>query len=197
MPDAQMSGRFYLVTMRYEEKDDPNVLLVDAACDDRSLTLYSLDAAEDAYPARDLFGEPGRCTPAQAQPEFCLGARRPRRQLISFEDRKIALREAIACDAPPSVAGLNTALGLSPKTLTRQFPDLSQQLSCKHAKHRKMLSDERGKKADTEFRSAVAVLIQSGTPVTKRNVERALGKPMPPWSPYRALYLRFRTDADF
>lgn len=58
MPDAQMSGRFYMVTMLYEDQDDPGVLLVDASCDDRSLTLYSLDAPEDSYPARDMFGEP-------------------------------------------------------------------------------------------------------------------------------------------
>ena len=58
MPDSQMGGRFYVVTMLYEDQDDPSVLLVDASCDDRSLTLYSLDAPEDSYPARDLFGGP-------------------------------------------------------------------------------------------------------------------------------------------
>jgi hypothetical protein len=137
----------------------------------------------------------GRCTPAHSQPVFCLEARRPRRQLICFEARKSALLDAIGRDAPPSVAELNTALGLSDGALDQQFPHLTRRLARTHLAHRAALAKKKREKVDREFRTAVAGLIRAGAPVTRRNIERVLGKPMPPWSAYRQLYKRFRADS--
>jgi len=57
MPDRQMGGRFYTVTLVYGEKE-AIVFLVDVDCDDHTITWYDLDEPDTAYPARDLFGEP-------------------------------------------------------------------------------------------------------------------------------------------
>src|SRR5262245_38884001 len=56
MPDLP-KGRFYVMTLRYEEKE-PFVHLVDADCDKRSLDWHGLDQPNSAYPALDLWGEP-------------------------------------------------------------------------------------------------------------------------------------------
>jgi hypothetical protein len=56
MPDLA-EGRFYLVSLRYDEKD-PSVYLIDTDCEARDVSLYDLDEPESAYPARDFLGDP-------------------------------------------------------------------------------------------------------------------------------------------
>jgi hypothetical protein len=50
-------GRFYLVSLRYDEKS-PSVYLIDTDCKARDVSLYDLDELESAPPARDSFGDP-------------------------------------------------------------------------------------------------------------------------------------------
>lgn len=57
MPDPVMSGRFYLMSMLYDEKE-PSVWLLDVDCDSRKGEWYDLDEPATAAPARNLFGEP-------------------------------------------------------------------------------------------------------------------------------------------
>jgi hypothetical protein len=56
-PDPFMTGRFFTVTLVYDQ-ENPIVFLVDADCEARELELYGLDQPENAFPARDVFGEP-------------------------------------------------------------------------------------------------------------------------------------------
>jgi hypothetical protein len=55
-PDPLMSGRFYLISMSYEERE-PSVHLIDVFCDDREGIWYDLDQPATAPPARSVFGE--------------------------------------------------------------------------------------------------------------------------------------------
>jgi hypothetical protein len=57
MPDPTMDGRFYLMSMIYEEKE-PNVWLLDVDCDSRKGEWYDLDEPATAIPARDVWGDP-------------------------------------------------------------------------------------------------------------------------------------------
>jgi hypothetical protein len=52
-----MSGRFYTITLAYDEKE-PIVWLIDVDCKDHKFTWYDLDQPASALPARDLYGEP-------------------------------------------------------------------------------------------------------------------------------------------
>jgi hypothetical protein len=55
LPDPRMADRFYTVAWTYGKKQ-PEVFLVDADCQTRSLTFFGPDEPEGAEPARDLFG---------------------------------------------------------------------------------------------------------------------------------------------
>ena len=50
-------GRFYLMALRYGEKD-ATVYLLDADCEARNVDRYDLDEPENASPARDYLGDP-------------------------------------------------------------------------------------------------------------------------------------------
>jgi hypothetical protein len=56
-PDPLMRDRFYAVTLTYDEKN-PDVFLLDVACEARKADMYDLDQPESAFPARNLWGEP-------------------------------------------------------------------------------------------------------------------------------------------
>lgn len=54
-PDLS-EGRFYLVVLRYDEKE-PWIYLIDADCTARDVDLYDLDQPDTAMPARNWAGE--------------------------------------------------------------------------------------------------------------------------------------------
>lgn len=57
-PDPLLKGRFYLVSMIYEERNEPDVFLIDVDCEARKGEWYDQDEPDTAFPARTLWGEP-------------------------------------------------------------------------------------------------------------------------------------------
>jgi len=58
VPDPLLQDRFYTISLIYDERESPIILLVDPDCEHRDAILYDLDEPDSTLPALSMWGKP-------------------------------------------------------------------------------------------------------------------------------------------
>jgi hypothetical protein len=107
---------------------------------------------------------------------------RSRQNVPSLQRRREALESALKTDVPPSLTSVGRELGLNPKTLTREHPDLAAKLVRRSKQYRASQRKLRWDCAKVEFERCVALLGKRGLRVTWRNLSPIIRDRRLTWS---------------
>jgi transcriptional regulator with XRE-family HTH domain len=129
-------------------------------------------------------GQPNKCPSPHFMPDDVI----KREQRATAKERENTLKEALEASPPLSLGAIAKKLGLCNKTLRNQFPE---QVAIAVERYRQFASDEKDKRYRRAIETAQILtnkLESQKLPLTQRNFQNVLGKPLLPKSQlYRVL----------